>query len=91
MLVVLGEAAQGVLQVDAILADAFFHGAEEKHLQVAAVDGELGYCVACAEASGLGEDGIAMAVVEVELLGFDAGFLEGFEETEIAKNLPMSV
>lgn len=91
VLVVLGEVVQGVLQVDVIFVDVFFYGVEEKYLQVVVVDGELGYCVVCVEVLGFGEDGIVMVVVEVEFLGFDVGFFEGFEEIEIVKNLLMLV
>jgi hypothetical protein len=87
VVVVLGEAAKCVLEMDSVLAESFFHGAEEEHLKVSAVDGELGHCVPGEQAAGFGEDGIAVAVVEVEFLGFDAGLFEGLEEAEVSKNL----
>lgn len=77
------ERCQGGVQMDGRFAETLFYGAEKEHLEVATVDRELRDRVAGALAAGLGQDRVAMAVVEVEFLGFDGSLGECVQETQI--------
>lgn len=80
------EASQAVIEMDALFADSFLDGVQQHHLQLAAMDTELGDIIAGIFASWFLEDGVAESIVVVQVFGLDAGMLQCGQETQVAQN-----
>src|SRR5205814_1137824 len=79
---VLGKGAEAATGVDVVLAEPLLDGAMDDALQTAAMDRELRYVVAGAEAARLAPDLLAVAVEIIQFIGTNSDRIELVQQPE---------